>query len=107
MHGTTGNLEDVLVEIFQEKGGRSSCIYKNEIGDWLCEVMLLLNPRKEQAVLLAIMFDEFQVEEIIESVNEGRSVVSALESSTGKQIVKIEHGQPEKLLPGTDFEDYS
>lgn len=94
VHEVACDQATAVVETLQEGAVVASCAYREQADGRLAEVVLLLNPGVEQAILLPAILDRERLE-ICRSGSDGETpLYTALRHSTAGRLGEVRHPSP-------------
>lgn len=79
-------------------------VYRQKVDNWVFEVIVLLDPGTEQAILIAAEFELRGTTPAIERTHETGELYTVIKFLDGELVGSLRHESPEKFFP--EYESY-
>lgn len=99
VHEVARDQTAAVVATFQDGAVVSSCAYREQVDGRFYEVVLLLNPGVERAILLPTVVDENQLATCRSAADAGTVLYSILAHPTKGRLGAVEHPSPGAFRP--------
>jgi hypothetical protein len=87
------------IDVFQDDGLIATCAYQQRQDDHLYELLLVLNPGAEHALLLPIIVETDKLPVTPPVGETGTDLYSVITHPSGDRIGAVQHTTPSKILP--------
>lgn len=99
VHEAPNNQTATAIEVFQDDGLIATCAYQHRQNDHFYELLLLLNPGTEHALLLPIIVETDQLPVAPPVEDSELDLYSIITHPTGDRIGAVQHTTPSEMLP--------